>query len=99
MIGRLWTTQVDVARAEDYESFARDISLPMFRRQQGFRGTIMLRQEDRCAVLTLWRDIEDVVALRTSKDYKATVRKITAQGFLPGEQAVDVYKIHLLEFA
>ena len=99
MIGRLWTTQVEVARAEDYEAFARDISLPMFRRQRGFRGTVMLRQEDRCAVLTLWRDIEDVVALKTSKDYQATVREITAQGFLSGEQAVGVYKIHLLEFA
>lgn len=99
MIGRLWTTQVDVARAEDYESFARDISLPMFRRQQGFRGTVMLRREDSCAVLTLWHDIEGVVALKTSKDYQATVRKITAQGFLSGEHAVDVYKIHLLELS
>ena len=32
MIGRIWTTRVAVERTENYEAFARGVSLPMFRR-------------------------------------------------------------------
>ena len=56
MIGRQWTTQVTEARAVDYESFARDVSLPMFQSQPGFLGALMMRRGEHCLVLTLWQD-------------------------------------------
>jgi hypothetical protein len=46
MLARLWTTGVRPERIDDYEKFAREISLPMFRAQQGFLGCIMSHRND-----------------------------------------------------
>ena len=46
MIGRIWRTHVLLDRAVEYEAFARDVSLPMFRQQQGFEGVLMLRRDE-----------------------------------------------------
>jgi len=96
MIGRIWRTQVELARADEYEAFARNVSLPMFRRQQGFAGVVMLRRGEECLVITLWRNADDIAALDHSASYKETVQKIIAQGFLFGEQTVDSYDAHLV---
>jgi hypothetical protein len=39
MIMRIWRTQVDEARAAEYERFAAQQSLPMFRAHRGSKGT------------------------------------------------------------
>jgi hypothetical protein len=46
MIVRIWRTGIDGSRAEDYERFARDRSLPMFRAQTGFRGALFTTADD-----------------------------------------------------
>jgi choline dehydrogenase-like flavoprotein len=33
---RIWTTELDESRSHEYEDFALSISLPMFRRHNGF---------------------------------------------------------------
>ena len=96
LIARLWRTEVDPDRADDYERFARDESLPMFERQPGFAGVLMLRDGACCTVITLWRNAESIAALDRSASYRETVDKIRAQGFLRGEQRVEILDAHLL---
>lgn len=96
MIGRIWTTRVDEGRASEYEAFAKDISLPMFRLQHGFRGVAMFRRGEECLVVTLWQDAASVAALARSESYVQTVSEIAARGFLQGEQTVDTFDAHLL---
>ena len=37
---RIWRTNVDPLRVEEYARFAQDVSLPIFRVQQGFLGVL-----------------------------------------------------------
>ncbi len=105
MIARLWKTSIAPGQAAAYEAFARDISLPMFRVQQGFVGCVMGRDPDperesgRAWVLTLWRDRAAVDALAASPLYRSTVDAILAAGLLAGEQSTEVSEVHLLDIA
>jgi hypothetical protein len=38
MVVRIWRTEIDVTRAEEYRDFAHSRSLPMSRAQPGFVG-------------------------------------------------------------
>lgn len=95
MIARLWKTGLKPERIAAYETFARDISLPMFREQDGFLGCVMSRDGDQGQVLTFWRDQGAVDALAHSPSYLATVKRILAAGLLAGEQSTEVTKVHL----
>ena len=97
MITRVWHTLVQESRAADYERFAQEISLPMFRLQKGYLGVIMAREKERCIVISFWESAASIEALDTSPTYKATVAKILAQGFLFGEQTTQVFETHLIE--
>ncbi len=99
MIVRIWTTGVEQGRAADYEAFARDISLPMFRQQAGYRGVLMGRRNGDCVVISLWEDEAALATLDQSPSYQATVQRILAEGFLMGEQTVEAYDLHLLDLA
>ena len=90
------TTRFTVARATEYEAFAREISLPMFRQQPGFLGVAMYRRGEECVVLTLWQDAASVAALARSDAFTRTVSEILAAGFLQGEQTLETYNVHLL---
>lgn len=96
MIARLWRTGIRPGRAEAYEAFARQVSLPMFREQPGFAGCVMGRDGDSAWVLTLWRDRAAVEALGRSPGYRATVEAILAAGLLAGEQTTELSEVHLL---
>lgn len=96
MIGRVWKARVAEHRVAEYEAFAREVSLPMFRLQPGFRGVAMFRKGDDCMVLTFWQDAESVAALTRSDAYARTVNVILAKGFLDGEQTVETFNAHLL---
>jgi heme-degrading monooxygenase HmoA len=96
MIARLWKTGLKAGRSTAYEAFARDISLPMFRQQDGFLGCVMSRREDEGLVLTFWRDEAAVEALKRSPSYQATVERILAAGLLAGAQSTEVTDVHLL---
>lgn len=96
MIARIWSAQIDEDRASEYEAFAQESSLPMFRIQPGFCGVTMLRQGARCIVITTWSDRSAMAKLKESPTYAETVRRIEEKGFLIGNQLVEVYDIHLI---
>ena len=83
-------------RAAEYEAFARDVSLPMFRRQPGFRDGAIFRRGEECVMMTLLQDIPSVANLTRSETYAQTIRDILARVFLHGEQAVNAFDLHLL---
>lgn len=92
---RIWRTGVVENRIDEYEAFARDVSLPMFRAQQGYRGVVMGGDGGRRCVITYWENDEAIAALDCSPSYKATVERIVATGFLNGEQSVEIYDVQL----
>jgi quinol monooxygenase YgiN len=93
MVGRIWRTEVDDARAEDYRDFARSRSLPMFRAEPGFAGVLFAARGAQRAVITLWRDRAAAEALAQSPAYRATVAEIEATGLLRGDSAVEVLEL------
>jgi heme-degrading monooxygenase HmoA len=82
MVVRIWKATIDPARADEYERFAQERSLPMFRTQPGFRGCAFLRDDDDCTVVTLWERPEDIAGLEASAAYRNTVAAIMAAGFI-----------------
>lgn len=95
MVTRLWRTGVKPERFEEYERFARERSLPMFREQRGFIGVLFMREEaDRAAVLTLWEDERAAGELEASPLYRQAVEVILGSGLLTMEQSVEVFEVH-----
>ncbi len=90
---RIWRTQVDRDRLDEYERFAAERSLPTFREQDGFLGVFFARRGAECLVVTLWRDEDAVTRLARSSTYAETVDAITAAGFLVGEASVEVFEL------
>ncbi len=93
---RIWRTSVVAGREDEYESFAREISLPMFRAHVGFRGAMMARTASDCVVVTLWESQQAIDALNQSQLYRDTVQRIMQTGFLTGDQRTETSDIHLL---
>jgi hypothetical protein len=91
---RIWRTGLDESRAREYEDFASSTSLPMFRRQNGFRGVLFAGAGPERTVITLWSDHAAAAALDVSADYQATVRAIEATGFLRPPQRVELLDVH-----
>lgn len=90
---RIWRTEIDPARAAEYDEFARTKSLPMLRTQAGLVAVLFTSRGTERAVITLWEDWKSVDALGTSARYETTVNEIEAAGFLRGEQSVDAFDI------
>lgn len=93
MIARTWHTRVDPDRIHEYETFAQNISLPMFKQQTGFEGVLFLGAGEEQVVLSLWADRQAVEALAESKTYRHTVDQIVAADFLVGESTVEVFDV------
>ena len=98
-IARIWTASIADGRTADYEKFAREISLPMFRQQDGFQGVAMMRVGNGCSVLTLWRDEKAVEQLAASQSYAGAVKAIMDAGFLDRVDEVVTSHVHLADFA
>jgi heme-degrading monooxygenase HmoA len=95
VIVRIWRTRIDPARSEEYERFAGERSLPMFRRQAGFRGVLFASgDESERVVLTFWENVGAVDELGRSPTYRETVDALLASGILTGEQTVEVLDVH-----
>ena len=94
---RVWRAPIDEKRADEYERFARDRSLPMFRRQEGFLGVLFARAREECVVVTVWRDEDAVARLAASPSYQETVAAISASGLLVGDASAEVYNLHAVE--
>ena len=97
MLARLWTTGLRPGRVDAYDSFARDVSLPMFHEQDGFMGCVMVRSGDDGLVLTFWRDQRAIDALETSRSYRATVERIQDTHLLAGSQRTAIYQLQLID--
>jgi heme-degrading monooxygenase HmoA len=94
VIVRIWRTGIDPARAESYERFARERSLPMFRAQQGFRGVLFAAGDAaERVVLSFWEETGAVAALDGSPTYRETVDALLTSGILSGEQTVEVLDV------
>jgi heme-degrading monooxygenase HmoA len=95
VIVRIWRTRIDPARSEEYESFASERSLPMFRSQPGFRGVLFASgDETERAVVSFWENTGAVEELGRSPTYRETVDALLASGILTGEQTVEVLDVH-----
>ena len=94
MIVRIWRTQVDATRLEEYDVFAERHSLPMFRAQRGFLGVLFAGVANERAVISLWEDAGAAAALDSSPSYRETVARISATGFLTGSASVEVFEVH-----
>ena len=94
MIVRIWRTKIDPTRAGEYEAFARDQSLPMFRQQSGFLGVLFVGSDGRRAVATLWEDADSIERLSRSTTHQATVSRLAETGLLRGQQSVEVLTEH-----
>ena len=99
MIARIWRTGVDESRAGEYDAFAVERSLPMFRRQPGCRAVFFVRTKDGRAAITFWQDLGAAEALMSSKDYLETVDAILAAGFLRPPQSVELLPVDQLWLA
>jgi|ERR671934_2016560 heme-degrading monooxygenase HmoA len=93
MIARIWRTQIDVTRADEYRRFAEEKSLPMFREQPGFAGVLFAANLAERAVITLWRDLASAQGLDHSETYRRTVAEIEGTGFLRGNSSVEVFEL------
>ncbi len=91
---RVWRTQIDEARADEYERFARERSLPMFQSQDGFVGVFFVRDGGECAVITLWDSAAAAERLESSAVYRQTVSAITEAGFLVGTSSLETMGLH-----
>jgi heme-degrading monooxygenase HmoA len=93
MIARIWRTGLDEKRAEEYDAFALERSLPMFRRQPGFRAVFFVRTATGRAAISLWKDRASAEALTVSADYLSTVEAIRASGLLRPPQTVELLPV------
>lgn len=91
---RIWRTQVDEDRADEYERFAAEESMPMFSGQPGFLGLLFGRAGTECTVVTVWEDDAAADALEASASYRETVARIGATGFLRGTSTVERMTVH-----
>jgi len=82
MVVRIWRARIDEARAEEYENFARNRSIPTFRSHAGFLGCALLRDGADCTVVTLWDAPQDIERLESSDRYLEIVAEISATGFV-----------------
>lgn len=89
MIVRIWRTGLDETRAGEYERFAEQRSVPMFRRRPGCLGVLFTRAPEGRAVVSLWTDSTAANQLEADPEYRATVEAIVAAGFLRPPQVVE----------
>jgi heme-degrading monooxygenase HmoA len=94
LLMRIWRTQIDDSRAQEYEHFACNVSLPMFRRHDGFLGVLFAGTGAERVVVTLWTSPAAAASLDASADYQATVRAIEETGFLRPPQWIEVLHVH-----
>lgn len=91
MIVRVWKVRIAEGMTQALETFANDVSLPMFRQQQGFLSVIFSRSDDVCATVILWDRAESIEALEASEEYQEVVRKIEESRILEGEHITEVF--------
>jgi heme-degrading monooxygenase HmoA len=92
-VARIWRTAIDPSLAGEYETFARERSLPMFKAHDGFCGVLFAADADERIVITLWTSRAAAEALGRSAVYRETVEAIEAAGFLRPPQHVELLDV------
>lgn len=93
LVLRIWQTGIDESRADEYRTFARRRSTPMFSSQPGFLGVVFAAAPRQRSVLTLWESRAAAHALEQSESYRHTVAAIEAAGFLVGASHVEIFEL------
>ncbi|NND14372.1 MAG: hypothetical protein HKO10_10425 [Acidimicrobiia bacterium] len=93
MLTRLWTTEFDVDRRFELETFAEEISRPMFEQMAGFLGHIYAISGATWLTQTFWESQPHIEACEESSAYQAVVNRLMATGLLVGDQSTVVYLV------
>ncbi len=99
MVLRQQANDCQIAGGRRRSSSDHERSLPMFREQVGFLGVFFAKSAPERAVITLWRDQDDVRRLEESPTYRQTVEQIIQAGILDGASDVEVLVTHGYELA
>lgn len=94
MILRIWRAELHPGRLAQYEEFAREQSLPMFRKQRGLLGVMFSRASNCALVLTLWENQGAISTLEASPTYRDTVTRIHQAGLVRGNGTVELFDVH-----
>jgi len=93
MIVRTWRTRIDTSRLDEFDTFVRERSAPMFHRQQGLLGVLYAREGEEWLTLTLWRDAAAAKELGSSPSYLAAVEELVGSGMLIGEPVTETFEL------
>ncbi len=93
VLTRLWVTDFDVERRDELESFAIEVSAPMFRTLSGCLGYIYAVEGSTWITQTFWASENDIVVAESSALYRDVVARILAAGFLIGNQTTMVLQV------
>jgi len=93
MYTRLWTTGYDVARKDELDAFADQVSGPMFDQLPGCLGYIHASTDERWITQTFWESESDIRLAEESSVYQDVVARILDAGFLRGAQTTDVLEV------
>lgn len=94
MVVRIWRTEIDESRADEYREFARRNSAPMFAAHDGFLGALFSAAPGQRAVVTFWESPSAAARLAESSSYRETVAALEAEGFLKGQSYVETFELH-----
>ena len=94
MILRMWRARLNPARPKEYRRFEQERILPMFRKQPGLLGVLLLREaEDHATSLTIWEDRGAVETLASSPSYRRTTRELDESDLLVAKPSVEVFEV------
>lgn len=94
MLLRIWKVSLAPGKAEELETFANTISLPMFKAQPGCLAVFFTRTASECATVTVWSSVQSVEAMERSAQYQRVVRQIEESGILEDDHVTEVFSVY-----
>lgn len=94
MLLRIWKVSLAPSKAEELETFANTISLPMFKAQPGCLAVFFTRTASECATVTVWSSPQSVEAMERSSQYQHVVRQIGESGILKDNHVTEVFSVY-----
>jgi quinol monooxygenase YgiN len=92
MLIRIWQLKVKPDRFDELEDFTRTYFLSMFKEQKGCLGVLFTHDENYCAMISIWEDMQAIEKLRDSASYNDAIEKILGSGMLEDEQSVELFE-------
>lgn len=93
MFIRLWRTDFDLARRDELQRFAEEISSPMFRQLPGCLGYIHAAADGTWITQTFWESEDYIRKAEASAAYREVVSKILATGYLGDRQTIEIFEV------